>query len=70
MDLRDLSGLDAALRLGATELNPIAHPWRALFSREGFTDPLRALAADPAERLLLFTPADLYTFTSAPPISE
>jgi hypothetical protein len=36
------------------------HPWRALFSRSGFSDDLVALARSPEERLLLFTPDDLY----------
>ncbi len=34
--------------------------WRALFSRSGFTDEVLALSHVPDERLLLFSPDDLY----------
>ncbi len=60
MDQRDLDGLGAALRKAASDLRPIDRPWRALFSRSGFTDELHALAKNPEERVLLFAPADLY----------
>jgi AAA+ ATPase superfamily predicted ATPase len=60
MDMRDLQGLRAALAKASHDLNPIDHPWRALFSRSGFSDDLAALARSPEERLLLFTPDDLY----------
>lgn len=58
--LRELEGLSAALRRAADDLRPIDRPWRALFSRSGFTDQLAALAGNPEERILLFTPEDLY----------
>lgn len=60
MDLRQLGGLRAALARAASDLRPIDRPWRALFSRSGFTDELLALAEDPEERVLLFTLAELY----------
>ncbi|HXF50620.1 MAG TPA: ATP-binding protein [Dehalococcoidia bacterium] len=60
MGRRDLEGLEAALRRAANDLRPIARPWKVLCSRSGFTDDLRALAADPEERVLLLTPDDLY----------
>ncbi|MBI4491554.1 MAG: ATP-binding protein [Chloroflexi bacterium] len=60
MDRRDLAELDAALRKAAPDLDPIDRPWRALFSRSGFTDDLRALAGNQEERLWLFTADDLY----------
>jgi len=58
--MRDLAGLNAALDRGRAELNPIDRPWRALFARRSFHARLRNRAADPAERILLFTPDDLY----------
>lgn len=60
MDRRDLDGLGAAMRKATADLRPIDRPWKALFSRSGFNAELRALAKDPEERLLLFTPDDLY----------
>jgi AAA+ ATPase superfamily predicted ATPase len=60
MDMRDFQGLRAAMAKANHDLNPIDHPWRALFSRSGFSDDLVALARSPEERLLLFTPDDLY----------
>jgi len=57
---RELEGLSAALRKAARDLNPIDRPWRALFSRAGFGQELLAIATDPAERVLLFAPEDLY----------
>ena len=60
MDMRDLQGLRSALAKASHDLDPIDHPWRALFSRSGFSDDLVALARSPEERLLLFTPDDLY----------
>jgi AAA+ ATPase superfamily predicted ATPase len=59
-DLRDLEGLSAALHKGHRDLRPIDRPWRALFSRSGFSEELRARATDPEERVLLFGPADMY----------
>jgi hypothetical protein len=38
----------------------VDHPWRALFSRSGFSADLLALARGAEERLLVFTPDDLY----------
>jgi AAA+ ATPase superfamily predicted ATPase len=57
---RELEGLNAALHKGNRDLRPIDRPWRALFSRSGFTEDLRVWAADPEDRVLLFTPSDLY----------
>jgi hypothetical protein len=57
---RELEGLSAALRRAADDLRLVDRPWRALFSRSGFTEALVALAGDPEERVLLFTPDDLY----------
>lgn len=59
-DERELRGLDKILRDFASELQPADRLWRALFSRSGFSAGLRKLANDPAERLLLVAPADLY----------
>ena len=59
-DLRDLDGLGAALRKASGDLDPIDRPWRALFARAGFAADLLEHASDPAERVLLYTPADLY----------
>jgi hypothetical protein len=56
--------------LGTGELNPIVHPWRALFSRSGFTRELAAIAANPGERLLLVTPPDLYAVGDEPPLRD
>lgn len=63
---RELEGLRAALRRAAEDLAPVDRPWRALFSRSGFTSDIVALAADPAERLLLASPAELYASDGAP----
>jgi len=60
MGRRDLKGLRSAIYRATPPLHPIVRPWRALFSRSGFTDDLVSLAGDPAERILLFTPDDLY----------
>lgn len=67
MDKRDLSGLRAALLKATSDLKPIDNPWRALFSRSGFTDDVIALSKDPGERILLYTPEDIYGATSAYP---
>jgi hypothetical protein len=58
---RELDGVDAALRRAEGDLRPIEHPWRAFFSRRGFTPERQERARDAAERLLLFTPKDLYS---------
>lgn len=60
VDRRDLEGLQAALRKAYDDLKPVDRPWRALFSKSGFTNDLIELAANPAERILLFSPEDLY----------
>jgi uncharacterized protein len=60
-DARDLHGLDAALRKAASDIDPVARPYRALFSRAGFDPELLALASDPAERVLLVSPEGLYS---------
>jgi AAA+ ATPase superfamily predicted ATPase len=57
---RELEGLTAALRKAHEDLQPIDRPWRALFSRSGFEPDLARRAEDPAERLLLVGPRDLY----------
>lgn len=59
-DRRDLEGLGTALHRATPALHPIDRPWRAIFSRSGFTDDLARMATDPQERVLLFTPDDLY----------
>jgi uncharacterized protein len=58
---RALDGLHLALRRAHDDLRPIDRPWRALFSKSGFTPELLELARDPAERLLLVTPEDQYS---------
>ncbi|MBI3972314.1 MAG: hypothetical protein HY332_13595 [Chloroflexi bacterium] len=60
IDRRVLDGLRAALRRAGDDLHPVDRPWRVLFSRSGFDLELRDLARDPAERLHLVTPDDLY----------
>jgi hypothetical protein len=57
---RELAGLEAALRNAAADLAPADRPWRALFSRSGFTRELIDLANEPGARVLLVTPHDLY----------
>ncbi len=57
---RDLHGLDRILRDFASELRPAPKVWRAIFARSGFSASLRELANDPARRILLFSPRDLY----------
>lgn len=59
-DERDLQGLDKLLRDFASELQPAKQVWRALFARSGFRSSLVDLAKEPAQRILLLTPADLY----------
>jgi len=54
------AGLNTALRAAAPQVLPVDHPWRALFSRSGFSMDLHDRAAQPGERLLLFSPEDLY----------
>lgn len=56
----DLHGVDKLLADNATELNPAKRIWRVIFSRSGFTDRLRKLAAKPRERILLIDPPALY----------
>ena len=60
MDMRDLGGLRGALVRAARDIKPVDHPWRALFSQSGFRDDLVQLARDPGERILLFTPEEMY----------
>ena len=60
MDKHDLSGLRAALLKATPDINPTDHPWRALFSRAGFSDDVIALSRDPGERILLYTPEEIY----------
>jgi hypothetical protein len=64
--VRDLAGLAAALRRAAEDLQPSEQPWRALFSRSGFDQRLRDHARDPAQRVLLLEPGDLYGVGEAP----
>ena len=61
MEEHDLSGLRAALLKAAHDIKPIDNPWRALFSRSGFSDEVIALSKDPGERILLYTPQELYS---------
>jgi hypothetical protein len=67
---RELDGVNAALRRAEGDLRPIEHPWRALFARRGFTPELQERARDEAERLLLFTPDDLYLRSPMGPLSH
>ena len=57
--------MTAALLKATSDLKPIDNPWRALFSRSGFTDDVIALSKDPGERILLYTPEDIYGATGA-----
>lgn len=59
-DEGDLRGLDKIVRDFPAELAPSPTLWRALFSRNGFSDELRRLATRRSERVLLVEPADLY----------
>jgi hypothetical protein len=56
----DLAGVDKILRDFARELAPSPTVWRALFARNGFGPALKTLAKDPAQRILLLEPAELY----------
>jgi AAA+ ATPase superfamily predicted ATPase len=56
----ELRALQEAVAAGADQLRPAPGCWYALFSREGFTADLTALARLPAQRLRLFVPADLF----------
>ena len=58
--LRELQALRQAAAAGADRLNPAPSCWFALFSREGFEADLVSLAALPGQRLLLFSPPDLF----------
>ena len=60
VDRRDLDGLRAALHRATPDLDPIDRPWKALFSRTGFSKDLVEIAANHEERILLLTPDDLY----------
>jgi hypothetical protein len=63
MDIGDYAALQQDLATAYPALNPIEGdgPWLALFSREGFTDRLRALAAaQQPSRLLLVDLAAMY----------
>jgi hypothetical protein len=57
---RELEALRRALTAGAAQLDPAPGCWYALFSRAGFEADLVALAAQPEQRLLLFTPEELF----------
>lgn len=58
--LGEWHALRGALHAAADELRPTPDCWLALFSRDGFDPGLAALARDPAQRLLLYEPADLF----------
>jgi AAA+ ATPase superfamily predicted ATPase len=63
MDVSDYSALLQVLSAAARDLKPVGGdgPWLALFSREGFTDRLQALAAaQEPQRLLLIDPDTMY----------
>lgn len=63
MDVSDYSALLQVLSAAAGDLKPVGGdgPWLALFSREGFTDRLQALAAaQEPQRLLLIDPDTMY----------
>ncbi len=53
-----MAGLFYALRKAPSDLRLIDRPCRALFSRSGFADELRAQVEDPEQRVPLFTPND------------
>lgn len=59
--LSELRVLQASLASGHATLRPIQDPWLALFSRSGFTADLVVLASTPGQRLLLYTPDDLFS---------
>jgi hypothetical protein len=63
MDVSDYSALLQVLSAAAGDLKPVGGdgPGLALFSREGFTDRLQALAAvQEPQRLLLIDPDTMY----------
>ena len=69
MDVGDSAALQQDLAAAAPALHPVDGdgPWLALFSREGFTDRLSALAAaQQPSRLLLVDLATMYDETSFP----
>jgi len=60
VDRSDLNALQRTLATAWKELNPVPAPWCALFSREGFAPELVELASNPGNRVLLFSPEDLF----------
>lgn len=62
MSFRDLNRLQQSLASGAGALKPADGCWHALFSREGFEPRLSVFAAQSENRVLLFTPDDLFAF--------
>jgi len=58
--MREVRDLERIVREAGAELRPKAGHYRMLFSKSGFAKDVRDLANDPAARLLLYEPADLY----------
>jgi len=58
--LSELAALQQTLAAGASQLHPSPTCYWALFSRTGFAADLRSLAQRVDQRVLLFTPDDLY----------
>lgn len=56
----EVSDLERIVRESGAELKPKSGHYRLLFSKSGFKEEVRELAKDPAARLLLFEPSDLY----------
>ncbi|MGH2378517.1 MAG: ATP-binding protein [Candidatus Limnocylindria bacterium] len=58
--MSEVRDLERIVREASAELKPKAGHYRLLFAKSGFTRDVRDLAQDPAARLLIFEPADLY----------
>lgn len=60
MTTRELYDLRAAVTHAGESLNPGPNLWYILFSREGFEPALRAIATDPANRVVLLAVGELF----------
>lgn len=56
----EVADLERIVQTAGAELRPKTGHYRLLFAKSGFTGEVRELAKDPAARLLLFEPNDLY----------
>lgn len=56
----ELADLDRIVQQASADLKPSPNLYRLLFARKGFDAGLRKKASDPAQRILLFEPKDLY----------